>query len=110
MSGYVLMPAAQADVAKIRDYTAEQWSREQATLYICAIQEACEGLASGMRISRPVDVQPAYLKSTSNRTSSYPGGTAMGWLPWFAFFTAAWMWSGIFDNKTIPYSYQTTSG
>ena len=63
MSGYVLMPAAQADVAEIWDYTAEQWSREQATVYIRAIQEACEGLASGMRISRPVNVKPGYLKT-----------------------------------------------
>jgi toxin ParE1/3/4 len=63
MSGYVLTPAAQADVAEIWDYTAERWSREQATAYIRAIQEACEGLASGMRISRPVDMKPGYLET-----------------------------------------------
>ncbi|WP_407519876.1 type II toxin-antitoxin system RelE/ParE family toxin [Methylobacterium oryzisoli] len=64
MSGYVLTPQAQADVAEIWDYTAERWSREQAASYLRAIRDACEDLACCRRISRPVDVKLGYFKAT----------------------------------------------
>jgi toxin ParE1/3/4 len=64
MSGFVLTPKAQADVAEIWDYTAERWGRDQAVSYIRAIQDACQGVASGARSGRPVDVKPGYFKTT----------------------------------------------
>lgn len=63
MKGYLLSPAAQADLGKIWDYTAERWSPDQADRYILGIRDACEVLADGRTQGRAVDeIRPGYLK------------------------------------------------
>ncbi len=63
MTRVVLSPAALADLGDIWDYTAEHWGVEQADHYVGDIRKACEGLAGGTRISRPVTVRAGYRKS-----------------------------------------------
>jgi len=55
MTGFVLSPAAQADIADIWDYTRARWGEAQAERYVLAIRDACEQLAAGTRTSRPAD-------------------------------------------------------
>jgi len=63
MTGYVLSPAAQADVESIWDYTVERWGERQAETYILAIRDACAALAEGRRRGRPIDaIRAGYLK------------------------------------------------
>ncbi len=52
MSGYVLRPAAQADLDNIWDYTEENWSSEQAERYLEMIRDECKALGSGVTIGR----------------------------------------------------------
>ncbi len=63
MSGYLLSPAAQADLSDIWDYTAHNWGVTQAERYILGIREACEALADGRRKGRSADdIRPGYRK------------------------------------------------
>jgi toxin ParE1/3/4 len=63
MRGYVLTPAAQADLRQIWDYTAARWGEAQAERYILGIRNACEALADGRRTGRAIDdVRPGYRK------------------------------------------------
>ena len=63
MKGYVLSPAAQADLGEIWDYSARNWGAEQADRYILAIRDACEALADGSRHGRAIDdIRPGYRK------------------------------------------------
>ena len=63
MKGYVLSPAAQADLSQIWDYSARNWDAEQADRYILAIRDACEAVADGRRQGRPIDdIRPGYRK------------------------------------------------
>ena len=62
MTGFVLSPAAQADLDGIWDYTAARWNADQADRYINGIRDACYDLAAGKRVSRPVDVREGYRK------------------------------------------------
>lgn len=63
MTGYVLSPAAQADLSEIWDYSARTWGEEQADRYVLAIRDACAGLAAGSRHGRAVDdIRPGYRK------------------------------------------------
>jgi toxin ParE1/3/4 len=63
MKGYVLSPAAQADLGEIWDYSARNWGAEQADRYIFAIRSACEALADGSRRGRAIDdIRPGYRK------------------------------------------------
>ncbi|MGH7065689.1 MAG: type II toxin-antitoxin system RelE/ParE family toxin [Stellaceae bacterium] len=63
MTGYVLSPAARADLAEIWGYTAGRWGNLQAERYVLAIGNACESLADGRRKGRPIDnVRPGYFK------------------------------------------------
>lgn len=62
MTGYILTPAAQADVERIWDYTAQRWNVAQAERYIQNIKDACHELAAGTRTSRPVDIREGYRK------------------------------------------------
>jgi toxin ParE1/3/4 len=63
MKGYVLSPAAQADLGEIWDYSARNWGAEQADRYILAIRDACEALADGSRQGRAIDdIRPGYRK------------------------------------------------
>jgi toxin ParE1/3/4 len=43
-------------------YTFENWSLEQAESYVSEMIAACEGLAKGIKVGRPVDVRDGYLK------------------------------------------------
>ena len=47
MAGYVLSPAAQADLSEIWDYTARHWGEAQAERYTRDIQATCEALSGG---------------------------------------------------------------
>jgi len=63
MKGYVLSPAAQADLSQIWDYSARNWGLEQADHYISSIRDACEALANGSRQGRAIDdIRPGYRK------------------------------------------------
>jgi toxin ParE1/3/4 len=63
MTGYVLSPAARADLDSIWDYTAETWSTDPAESYVLGIRTACEALASGLRRGRSAeDIRPGYCK------------------------------------------------
>jgi toxin ParE1/3/4 len=63
MKGYVLSPAAQADLSKIWDYSTRNWGGEQADRYILGIRRACEALADGRRQGRAIDdIRPGYRK------------------------------------------------
>jgi toxin ParE1/3/4 len=63
MTGYLLSPAAQADLAGIWDYTVRHWGEAQADRYILAIRDACAALAEGRRKGQPIDIiRPGYRK------------------------------------------------
>ena len=61
--GYRLSPAAYRDLAGIWRYSARQWSVVQADAYQDDLAAAFEGLASGRKVGRPVEVgRGGYLK------------------------------------------------
>lgn len=47
MSGFILSPAAQADIESIWDYTVERWDQAQAISYARKIEQAILALVSG---------------------------------------------------------------
>ena len=64
MTGYVLSPAAKADINEIWDYTTSRWGEDQAERYVLAIRDACAELAQGTRQSSPVDdIRVGYHKA-----------------------------------------------
>lgn len=63
MTDFILSPAAQADVDGIWDYTAAQWSEDQAERYLRSIRDACRDLAAGKRRGRAVDVREGYQRT-----------------------------------------------
>ena len=63
MSGYVLSPAARADLEQIWDYTAATWDDDQAENYVRDIQRAIERVVDNPMIGRVCDdVRPGYRK------------------------------------------------
>lgn len=63
MSGYVLLPRAQADLDEIWDYTADRWDEDQADRYLLQIRLAIETVASNPSRSRPCDnIRRGYRK------------------------------------------------
>ncbi len=63
MSGFVLSPAARADLDEIWEYTAERWSIDQAERYVRAIVDACQALVDGQRQGTAVDhIRKGYFK------------------------------------------------
>ena len=63
MNDYLLSPAAQADMAKIWDYTVERRGPAQAERYVLDIRDACAALADGSAQGRAVDdIRPGYRK------------------------------------------------
>lgn len=63
MKTYRLTPAAQSELDRIWEYTAEMWGRAQARAYIEEIRAALDGLAAGRRISQPAsDVRSGYRR------------------------------------------------
>ena len=64
MSGksYALSPLAEIDLEEIWFYTLQTWSLAQADSYLRDLILTFEGLASGTKRGRGVDVRPDYLK------------------------------------------------
>jgi toxin ParE1/3/4 len=60
--GFLLSPAAQADVDDIWNYTAEHWGVDQAEGYVQNLRDACEALETGMQSGRPVEIRAGYRK------------------------------------------------
>ena len=59
---YALSPLAEIDLEDIWLYTFQNWSLAQADSYHRDLVMAFEGLASGTKRGRNVDVRPDYLK------------------------------------------------
>lgn len=59
---YALSPLAEIDLEKIWLYTFQNWSLGQADSYHRDLVAAFNGLASGTKRGRDVDVRPDYLK------------------------------------------------
>jgi len=68
-NAYRLTPRAETDLEEIWLYTFKTWSLEQADSYLGDIVEVFDGLASGRKNGRPVDVRDGYFK--------YPAGSHM---------------------------------
>lgn len=63
MRGYLLSPAAQADLGQIWDYSAERWGADQADRYVRGIRNACEALANNRRQGQDAGaIRPGYRK------------------------------------------------
>ena len=63
MAGYVLSPAAQADLSEIWDYTARHWGEAQAERYTREIQATCEALGGGNLVGLSAeDIRAGYRK------------------------------------------------
>ncbi len=63
---YRLRPRAEADLAEIWRYTAHRWSVGQADIYIEAILDAFERLASDPTRGRPTDIRSGYRRYAIN--------------------------------------------
>ena len=59
---YALSPLAEIDLEEIWFYTFQNWSLAQADSYHRDLVATFEGLASGTKRGRDVDVRPNYLK------------------------------------------------
>ncbi|MDX8355674.1 type II toxin-antitoxin system RelE/ParE family toxin [Cognatiyoonia sp. IB215182] len=62
MPKYRLAPRAEKDLVDIWNYTASQWSENQAGSYYDDIMDAIERLADGSSKGRPVTVRTGYEK------------------------------------------------
>ena len=66
MSNYVLRPRAQADLNDIWDYTALNWSLDQADRYVEELISDIESLTSGLKTAQSADrIRSGYLKFLS---------------------------------------------
>jgi len=61
-AGYRLSPLAIADLEHIWSWTVQRWSPEQAESYHASLVAAFEGLSSGRKKGRRVDVRDGYCK------------------------------------------------
>ena len=59
---YALSPLAEIDLEEIWFYTFQNWSLAQADSYLHDLVATFEGLASGAKRCRDVDVRPDYQK------------------------------------------------
>lgn len=57
MKTIAFLPAAEADINAIWDYTADGWGPDQADSYTDAIRDACYALARGTKQGRPSVLQ-----------------------------------------------------
>jgi toxin ParE1/3/4 len=63
MKGFVLSPAAKADLDGIWDYTVERWNIEQAERYVRDIVNACQALADERKTGRVIrEIRKGYYK------------------------------------------------
>jgi toxin ParE1/3/4 len=63
MKGFVLSPAAKADLDGIWHYTFERWNIEQAERYVRDIVNACQALADERKAGRAVpEIRKGYYK------------------------------------------------
>jgi len=63
MTGYILSPAARADLESIWDYTDETWGIDQAERYIFDIRAACDAFAFGQKKGRSAEeIRAGYRK------------------------------------------------
>jgi len=63
LSGYVLSPAAAADLDAIWDYGEDLWGLAQAESYALRLRRAFETVAADPRRGRPCDqIRPGYRK------------------------------------------------
>ena len=58
----VFSPAALADLDEIWDYTADNWSIQQADAYVDGVVAACRDLAERRVVGRSVAIRQGYLK------------------------------------------------
>lgn len=71
MKALAFSPAAEADIDKIWDYSADNWGPDQADRYTDEIRDACNALAAGRKRGKIVDVRPGYLKLTTGSHMVY---------------------------------------
>ena len=72
MSGYLLSPAARADLEEIWDYTAGRWDVDQAEEYLRGLQHASERAAANPRVGRACDeIRPGYRKLAAGSHTLY---------------------------------------
>jgi toxin ParE1/3/4 len=57
----VFSPAAEADIEAIWEYSADNWGEDQADRYTDEIRECCDGLTSGRKRGRLVNVRRGYF-------------------------------------------------
>ncbi len=62
MKALVFSPAAEADIEKIWNYSADNWGPDQADRYTDDIRDACQAVATSQKRGRIVDLRPGYLK------------------------------------------------
>lgn len=62
MKALAFSPAAEGDLERIWDYSAENWGPDQAERYTEQIMDMCLALAAGTRRGRAVDIRAGYLK------------------------------------------------
>lgn len=63
MTGYLLSPAAQADLGDIWDYSARNWGTTQADRYVRHIRGACEMIVATPKQGLAIDdIRPGYRK------------------------------------------------
>jgi toxin ParE1/3/4 len=63
MKGFLLSPAARADLDEIWEYTTQHWSIDQAERYIREIVNACQALADERAQGRAIpNIRAGYYK------------------------------------------------
>ena len=78
MTGYRLLPRAQADLEDIWDYTVDRWGGGQAEAYIRDIYLAVETLVATRGVARSCDdIRRGYWK--------YPVGSHVIFFRWYAY-------------------------
>ncbi|MCR5856147.1 type II toxin-antitoxin system RelE/ParE family toxin [Mesorhizobium sp. J428] len=63
MNNYILSPAAQADIDRIWDYTADNWGADRADRYVREIRRACASISVDGREGRKIfEIKANYRK------------------------------------------------
>lgn len=68
MKELILLPAADADLIEIYDYTADTWGMAQADQYLGLLHDRMRGLLTGTTASRPAnEVKPGLRRTLAGR-------------------------------------------